>query len=455
MLQIYNSITKQKELFRPLEEGKVKLYVCGMTVYDFCHMGNARSFVVFDMVVRYLRVIGYDVLYVRNITDIDDKIIKRARENNESFESLTERFTDNLHVDLQKLGLIAPDIEPKATGHMVQIITMIEILIAKEHAYVAENGDVYFDTRSFADYGILAQQDLDEMRSGARVAVSDAKRDPLDFVLWKAAKEDEPSWDSPWGKGRPGWHIECSAMSTEYLGPQFDIHGGGADLQFPHHQNEVAQAQACGYKFANYWMHVGFLQINKKKMSKSLGNFFTLREVLKEYNPEVVHYFLLANHYRSPLDYAKDNLDVAYRALERLYIAMRDLPDVHVEKDTAFEKRFYAAMDDDFNVPEALAVLFDMARSINKLKAENALAEAAQVAALLRQLANILGLLTQTPEEFLQSDEDTSAIEALIAERQQARADKNWALADQVREKLDVLGVELEDGQHGTTWRKK
>jgi cysteinyl-tRNA synthetase len=459
MLTIYNSQTKNKELFQPLQTGKVQLYVCGSTVYDYCHLGHARMFTAFDLVVRYLRFRDYDVKYVRNITDIDDKIIARANENHETIQALTERFTQAMHDDLAKLGLLSPDQEPKATEFIQPIIEMISILIEKGYAYHADHGDVLYAVEKFKNYGQLAHKDLEHLQVGARVEVTEQKRNPLDFVLWKQAKPNEPSWDSPWGKGRPGWHIECSAMSTRCLAPHFDIHGGGGDLKFPHHENEVAQSEAAtGEKFVNYWMHVGFVQINKEKMSKSLGNFFTLRDVLQKYHPEILRYFMLASHYRSPINYSTESLELARGALERFYTSLRDVPVVAVVKGTEHERHFMQTMDDDFNTPEALAVLFDLTHEINRLKTEGMLEAAAQHAATLRYLAGVLGILQVDPREFLDTKEYLSQalileIETLIKQREQARSEKKWNEADRLRQQLSDKGVILEDSAAGTRWR--
>jgi cysteinyl-tRNA synthetase len=463
MLQIYNNLTKQKEPFKPIKAKQVGIYVCGLTPYDYCHVGNARISVVFDVVVRYLRARGFKVKHVRNITDIDDKIIKRANENKEYYQKLTERFINFMHEDEAALGVLPPDIEPRATEHMPQIIAMVQTLLDKGYAYLATNGDVYYDINKFKNYGKLAHQDLDNLRAGARVEVTDVKHDPLDFVLWKMSKPNEPAWDSPWGKGRPGWHIECSAMSTHYLGRNFDIHGGGADLVFPHHQNEIAQSEAAfDCKFVNIWMHVGYVQINQRKMAKSLGNFFTLREVLKLYHPETIRYFMLASHYRSPLNYSEQNLNHAQTALTRFYIALRDLPmDSRIRgnddqpANSTFAKRFYATMNDDFNTPEALAVLFDMVREINNLRNANKLDKAAELTATLKHLGSLLGLLQQDPEAFLHANLDKNKIEKLITSRNNARTNKDWAKADQIRDQLISMGVELEDTPKGTTWHLK
>ncbi len=460
MLQIYNSLTNKKETFKPLVDGEVKLYVCGMTVYDYCHLGHARVLVAFDVVNRFLQARGYNVNYVRNITDIDDKIIARANENGEEFLALTERFIDAMHEDEKALGVLSPTHEPKATDNIPQIIALIESLIEKGNAYQGGNGDVYFDVSSFPDYGKLSGRKIEDLRAGERVAVDNAKKDPLDFVLWKPAKPDEPQWDSPWGAGRPGWHIECSAMSMDLLGNNFDIHGGGHDLQFPHHENEIAQSESCtGEQFANFWMHNGFIRIDDEKMSKSLGNFFTIRDVLENYSPEAVRYFLLSSHYRSPLNYSTDSLDGAIAGLDRLYNTLRGLPEAEATRWSEYEDKFYAAMDDDFNTAEGLAALFDLARVVNKLEQTEGVEAAAPLGALLKKLGGILGLLQLDPDAWLQRDKsgdglDADAIEAKIQERIQAKADKNWALADGIRDELKAAGVTLEDKGPETIWRR-
>lgn len=460
MLQIYNSLTRKKEVFTPIEPGKVRMYVCGMTVYDLCHLGHARVLVVFDTVVRYMRYTGLDVTYVRNITDVDDKIIKRANEHGEAISALTERYIQAMHEDVAELGVLPPSQEPRATASMDDIIAMVETLVAKGHAYQADNGDVYYDVSTFDDYGQLSGKQLQDLRAGERVAVDEFKADPLDFVLWKAAKPDEPSWDSPWGPGRPGWHIECSAMSTCCLGNHFDIHGGGQDLQFPHHENEIAQSEAAtGEHFVNLWMHNGFVRINDEKMSKSLGNFFTVREILKLYQGEEIRYFVLASHYRSPLNFSDQLLDSARAALTRLYNSLRGISpadDVSAEDD--YSSRFEQAMNDDFNTPEAIAVLFDLASHINRARDQGNTDEAARLAAILKQLANVLGLLEADPDTYLKggaSASENEQIESLIQQRLQARADKNWAEADRIRDELHQLGIELEDKGGETIWRKK
>ena len=440
------------------------MYVCGMTVYDLCHLGHARVLVVFDAVTRYLRFSGYDVTYVRNITDIDDKIIARANENGEDFAVLTDRFIQAMHEDAAELGVLPPDEEPRATTSMQDIINMVQTLIDKGHAYTAKAeddapGDVYYDVSTFESYGKLSGKKLEDLRAGERVAVDERKDDPLDFVLWKAAKPGEPFWDSPWGKGRPGWHIECSAMSTCCLGNHFDIHGGGQDLQFPHHENEIAQSEAAtGETFVNLWMHNGFVRIDNEKMSKSLGNFFTVREILKLYKGEEIRYFVLASQYRSPLNYSDQLLDTARTALSRLYNTLRDLevPDEFDENDAAVET-FKQAMDDDFNTPEALAVIFDLANQVNRLREADADA-ASQKAAVLKKLANVLGLLEQDPVEFLQSGagegKDGTDIDALIDARNAARENKDWAEADRIRDELDAMGIVVEDKDGKTVWRR-
>ncbi len=461
MLQIYNTLTRKKEAFKPLVEGKVGLYVCGVTVYDLCHIGHARTYIGFDNIVRYLRFSGYDVTYVRNITDVEDKIIKRANENGEDPMALVERNIAEMYQDFDALSLLHPDIEPRVTTHMQEIIDMIVTLVEKEHAYVAASGDVLFDVTSFKDYGQLSGQNLEQLQAGSRVEVDDTKRNPLDFVLWKMAKPGEPSWTSPWGEGRPGWHIECSAMNAKELGAHFDIHGGGSDLAFPHHENEVAQSCcALDTPYVNYWIHTGMVQVDQEKMSKSLGNFFTIREVLEKYDAETTRYFLTSGQYRSQLNYSTDNLDQAKAALERIYTALRDVDvaqDFALDKQNPFVVEFCKAMDDDFNTPQALSVLFEIAKQLNVAKQE--LAENVnELAGTLKELGSLLGLLQQSPESFLQgsgNDDEVAEIEALIAQRNQARADKNWALADEARDKLNAMNIVLEDSAGKTTWRKK
>ncbi len=458
MLQIYNTLTRQKETFTPIQPGKVGLYVCGITVYDMCHMGHARTYLSFDMMVRYMRAKGLDVQYVRNITDVDDKIIKRANENGETPAQLTERTVAMMHEDFAAINLLMPDVEPRVTTHMDEIIDVIQRLVDKGHAYQASSGDVLFDVSTYEAYGKLSKQDLEQLNAGARVEVAAGKDDPLDFVLWKVAKPGEPAWQSPWGEGRPGWHIECSAMNHKHLGAHFDIHGGGSDLIFPHHENEVAQS-CCAFDtpYVNYWVHTGMVQVNDEKMSKSLGNFFTLRDVLKEYDGETLRYFMLTAHYRSQLNYTDDNLKQAKSALERLYTALRDVTPAKVElAESAYYARFTAAMDDDFNTPEAFSVLFELARELNKHKQDAD--KAAQLAGELVALGGILGLLQLSPEVFLQAgggdDEEVAKIEALIKQRNDARASKDWAAADAARNALTAMGIVLEDGAQGTTWRR-
>ena len=458
MLQLFNTKTRQKERFQPLVEGKVGLYVCGITVYDLSHMGHARTYLSFDVLVRYLRHLNFDVKYVRNITDVDDKIIARANANNESAEALTERTIGMMHEDFAALNLLEPDVEPRVTGHMSEIIDVIQRLIDKGFAYQAESGDVLFDVSKYNDYGKLSRQNLEQLQAGARVEVVQGKDDPLDFVLWKTAKPGEPSWTSPWGEGRPGWHIECSAMNHKHLGEHFDIHGGGSDLIFPHHENEVAQS-CCAFDtpYVNTWMHTGMVQVNDEKMSKSLGNFFTLRDVLAEHDAEILRFFLMSAHYRSQLSYSQDNIDQAKSALERLYTALRGV-DVNSVTDLSYGgylARFEAAMNDDLNVPEAYSVLFDLARDLNKQK-DNA-EEAGKLAAVLKGIGGILGFLQRDPEAFLQSggDDDAAEIEALIKARNDARAAKDWGAADAARDKLTAMGIVLEDGAQGTTWRRQ
>jgi cysteinyl-tRNA synthetase len=463
MLTIYNTLTRRKETFIPIEPGKVRMYVCGMTVYDYCHLGHARVMVVFDMVARWLRRSGYAVAYVRNVTDIDDKIIKRAAENGELIVTLTERFIDAMHEDERALGVLPPDIEPRATLSIDDMLDMIRTLEEKQLAYVGGNGDVFYAVSKFPGYGRLSGKNLEDLRAGERVDVDEAKRDPLDFVLWKSAKPGEPAWESPWGPGRPGWHIECSAMSTRCLGHHFDIHGGGMDLQFPHHENEIAQSEgATGETFVNVWMHNGFVRVNEEKMSKSLGNFFTVREILARYRPEVVRFFILNSHYRSPLNYCDENLDEANAALTRLYTALRGTASaVANDGADAYRERFDAAMNDDFNTPEAIAVLFELAREANRARGGEA-GEAAALAAAMKDLGGVLGLLQADPEDFLQAagaasgeGPDAAEIENLIQQRLAARKAKNWAEADRIRDALKDQGVVLEDGAGGTTWRRE
>ncbi|MDG6772799.1 cysteine--tRNA ligase [Thiomicrorhabdus sp. ZW0627] len=452
-LQIYNTETRQKETFTPIHPGKVGMYVCGVTVYDLCHIGHARVMVVFDTVVRHLRSLGYDVNYVRNITDIDDKIIKRALENGESIQELTKRMIAEMHADEASMNVLRPDMEPKATEYMDEIKHMIQTLIDKGFAYPAENGDVYFKVKSFKEYGRLSGKNLDELEAGSRVEVNEIKQDPMDFVLWKASKENEPAWDSNWGGGRPGWHIECSAMSTKCLGNHFDIHGGGMDLSFPHHENEIAQSEcATGEHYVNTWMHCGFVRIDDEKMSKSLNNFFTIREVLKMYHPEVIRYFLLASHYRSPVNYSQENLEAAKASVGRLYSAIEAVAPGEPVSGSKFETDFMDVMNDDFNTPKAMAILFDLAKEVNKQKD-------AGLSGLLVKLANQIGLLMEDAESYFKSQPSDSElgdeeIEALIEERKQARAEKNFARSDEIRDQLLEQGIELLDSAEGTTWRR-
>ena len=472
MTTIYNTLTRQKEPFTPIDPKNVRMYVCGMTVYDYCHLGHARVMVVFDMIARWLRKCGYPLTYVRNITDIDDKIIARAAENGETIGELTARFIQAMHEDADALGVLRPDIEPKATENIPQMIAMIETLIQNGKAYPAANGDVYYAVREFAAYGQLSGKSLDDLRAGERVEVDGFKRDPLDFVLWKAAKAGEPAWESPWGNGRPGWHIECSAMSENLFGDTFDIHGGGADLQFPHHENEIAQSvgatgHTCGHDHAQthhgqsiashvkYWLHNGFIRVDGEKMSKSLGNFFTIREVLKQYDPEVVRFFILRAHYRSPLNYSDAHLDDAKGALTRLYTTLKNTPAAEFdlsENANDYTRRFYAAMNDDFGTVEAVAVLFELAGEVNKTNDVH-------LAGCLKALGGIIGLLQRDPTEFLQGGAvsdglSNEEIEDLIAQRKQARADKNWAESDRIRDLLNEHKIILEDNAGGTTWRR-
>lgn len=477
MLKIYNTLAREKQVFTPIVAGKVGLYVCGMTVYDFCHLGHARVMVVFDAVSRWLRASGYEVTYVRNITDIDDKIIKRANENGETIAQLTQRFIDAMDEDSAKLGVIRPTIEPKATEFVDGMISMISALIDKGFAYIADNGDVFYSVNNFAGYGKLSGKSLEDLRAGERVEVDTHKKDPMDFVLWKSVKPNEPSWDSPFGgpnggKGRPGWHIECSAMSSQLLGKHFDIHGGGQDLQFPHHENEIAQSEAAHSEavrgeathshdgqpcqMVNYWMHNGFVRVDDEKMSKSLGNFFTIRTVLEQYDAEVVRFFILRAHYRSPLNYSDQHLDDAKAALNRLYTALRGLSveAVAIDWQQSQAASFKVAMDDDFNTPEALAVLFDLANEVNKTKS---LASAA----LLKALAGLIGLLQRDPDEYLQgqananiSADETLNVDQLIIQRNEAKQSKNFTEADRIRKLLADAGIILEDSPLGTTWRR-
>jgi len=474
MLQIYNTLTRQKETFKPIDPENVRLYVCGMTVYDLCHIGHARMLIVFDVVYRYLcEIYGeQQVTYVRNITDIDDNIINRANENGEVFTSLTARFIDEMNADAQALNIKSPDVEPLATGHMNEIIAMIETLIKKDFAYVSvkdkKSGDVFYDISKFDNYGALSGKKIDELRAGERVEIDTSKRNPYDFVLWKMAKPDEPSWDSPWGKGRPGWHIECSAMSTHCLGNHFDIHGGGMDLQFPHHENEIAQSEAAtGEKFANVWMHNGFVRIDDEKMSKSLGNFFTIREVLKKYDAEVIRFFILSSHYRSPVNYSDKHLDNARSSLTTLYNALRSVDvDINSEIESTIaeivesKRRFEQALNDDFNTSLAISELFNLSTALNNAKQGGDTAKALQLALQLKKLARVLGLLERDPEDYLKSSLSTDdlsqqQIEQLILQRDNAKKNKQWADADRIRDELNAQRVILEDSADGTKWRRE
>ncbi len=455
MLKIYNTLVRDKQAFVPIVPGQVRMYVCGMTVYDYCHLGHARVMVMFDVVQRWLRASGYVVTYVRNITDIDDKIIKRAQEKNETMAALTERFIQAMNEDAAALGVQKPDAEPRATEYVPGMLDMIGVLESRGYAYRAPDGDVNYAVRRFDGYGKLSGKSLEDLRAGERVAVGAAKDDPLDFVLWKHAKPGEPAWLSPWGAGRPGWHIECSVMSGALLGPHFDIHGGGQDLQFPHHENEIAQSEgAHGGTFVNYWMHNGFVRVDNEKMSKSLGNFFTVREILKKYNAEVVRFFIVRAQYRSPLNYSDAHLDDAKQALTRLYTALKGVAAVTVAIDWSHPvaARFQAALDDDFNTPEAVAVLFDLANELNKSRAP-------ADAGLLRALGGLLGLLQREPAAFLQGgpvqgEWTPERIDAEIAARTAAKQVKNFAEADRIRKDLLAAGIILEDGPTGTTWRR-
>jgi cysteinyl-tRNA synthetase len=461
LLKLYNTLSKKKESFKSIKPDEVNMYVCGMTVYDHCHMGHARVLVVFDLIVRHLRQQFKTVNYVRNITDIDDKIIKRALENKEDFQTLTKRFIGAMHEDEKALGVLPPDVEPKATDYIEQMLTMIKTLEDKDYAYKADNGDVYFSVRNFAEYGKLSGRQVDELQAGNRVEIDNYKRDPLDFVLWKSAKPDEPKWNSPWGEGRPGWHIECSAMSNELLGHKFDIHGGGFDLTFPHHENEIAQSEgANGCQFVNYWLHVGFIKINDEKMSKSLDNFFTIREVLKTYSGEVLRFFLISTHYRSPINFSDHNLNNAKVAITRLYTAVRDLEVSEAAMNEIvindnYEQKFMDALDDDFNTPMAIAVLFELSKEIN-LQRNQDLDRARGLAQHLKKLANYIGLLEQDVDVFFTQGVELSdeIIAQKIAQRNQARKDKNFVLSDEIRDELVDKGIVLEDKANETTWRR-
>ena len=457
MLKIYDTLVRRKRDFVPIEPGKVRMYVCGMTVYDYCHLGHARVMVAFDMVQRWLRASGFDLTYARNITDVDDKIIRRAAENGETIGELTRRFIAYMDEDAAALGVQKPDHEPRATQYIGGMLDMIKALQGKGLAYQAASGDINYSVRKFLGYGKLSGKTLDELRAGERVETDASKQDPLDFVLWKRAKEDEPSWKSPWGEGRPGWHLECSVMSSALLGAHFDIHGGGQDLQFPHHENEIAQSEgAHGGVFVNYWMHNGFVRIDDEKMSKSLGNFFTIREVLKLYDAEVVRFFILRAHYRSPLNYSDQHLDDAKGALTRLYTALNTVAaaEVVIDWNEPNAARFNDAMNDDFGTPDAMAVLFDLAGEVNRSRSE-------QTAGLLKALAGILGILQRQPADFLQGRSAAvgaapadEKIRSQIDARTAAKKAKNYAEADRIRKELLAAGIVLEDTPQGTTWRR-
>ena len=467
-LIIHNNLTGKKEIFVPIQENRIHVYVCGMTVYDYCHLGHARVMVGFDAIIRYLRYRGYEVKYVRNITDIDDKIIQRANELGESIETLTNRFIGFMNEDLEALSIQKPDHEPRATDYVTEIINLISILMHRGFAYLAENGDVYYRTRKFEEYGKLSCSNLDDLIAGARVDVGEQKEDPIDFVLWKHSKANEPKWDSPWGEGRPGWHIECSAMSMDLLGNHFDIHGGGMDLLFPHHENEIAQSEAAtGEKFVNYWMHNGYLQINAEKMSKSLKNFFTIREILdtdsdRERMGEVLRFFFLCSHYRSPLNYSEKNLENSKLGLRRIYVALQKAGQRGILAGSKFEDdiviKFHSAMDDDFNTPEAIAVIFDCVRRLNRALEKNDRTRAERLCSTLYRITNALGLIALTPERFLgleDKGEEIDRIQDLVKARAAARRERNWSKADQIRTELTELGVEIEDLADGTTnWRR-
>lgn len=467
-LNLYNTLTAQKQLFIPLIDNKVSMYVCGMTVYDYCHIGHARVMVGFDVIYRWLKQLGFDVTYVRNITDIDDKIINRAKENNESIFALTERFINAMHEDADKLGCLRPSHEPKATDYINQMQDLISKLQNNHLAYQGANGDVYYSVENFADYGKLSKRKLADMQAGAseRVETANDKKHPFDFVLWKSAKENEPDetkWQSPWGIGRPGWHIECSAMSTCCLGESFDIHGGGHDLQFPHHENEIAQSEgATGKTYANNWLHIGFVNVDGEKMSKSLGNFFTIRDVLKSFNAETIRFFIISSHYRSPINFSDTALKEAHTALSRLYHALKLFEDIQTNTtawQSDFGQEFSHAMNDDFNTAKAVSVLFSIASEINKAVKNNDLDSAKNFAVILKTLASVLNIAQLDPNEFLQSSVDENAlgeneILQLIEQRVHAKKDKNFALADQIRAELKAKGIELEDSRNGTSWRR-
>lgn len=464
MLQIYNTLTRQKEVFKPLKPNKISMYVCGITVYDYCHIGHARTSIAFDVIARFLRSQGWDLNFVHNITDIDDKIIRRANELGEKFDELTKRFIDAMHEDEKRLGILPPTVEPRATEFIGPIIEIVDTLIKKGHAYAASNGDVYYRVTSFDGYGKLSNKNIDELLAGARIEVDEIKEDARDFVLWKAAKAGEPSWESPWGHGRPGWHIECSAMAKKCCGDQLDIHGGGADLQFPHHENEIAQSEAAnGHSYVNYWMHVAPLRVDGVKMSKSLGNFFTIRDVLEKYHPEVVRFFLISSHYRSPINYSEESLIEARVGLERFYAALRDyssvtVPELHTLVDSPYYKAFIDAMNDDFNTRVALATMYDLVRELNSSQSDSKCAS--QLAGELKALGGILGVFRFDATEFLQSGNfdqiSSEQVELLINERIEAKKTKNYSRADEIRKQLTENGIVIEDAKDGTTkWRRE
>ncbi len=453
MIQIYNTLTRQKEVFKPLKKNEVNMYVCGMTVYDHCHLGHARALIVFDLIYRRLLDAGLQVNYVRNITDIDDKIIAKAKDANVDFSVITQEFIQSMNEDSSELNILPPKKQPKATESIEEMIQMISNLIAEEYAYIGKNGDVFFHISKFKEYGKLSKKTLEDLDPGSRVGLDENKINPLDFVLWKLSKPGEPSWKSPWGEGRPGWHIECSAMSTKYLGKSFDIHGGGQDLIFPHHENEIAQSECCNHqKMANYWVHNGFVNIDNEKMSKSLGNFFTIKKILEQFNGEVIRFFILKSHYRSPLNYSDTNLVDAENSLKKIYISLRDYNciEIAIDWNKPYLHNFKAALDDDFNSPKALAVIFELINKLNKNK-DQVLAN--EIFTILKKI----GLLKFTPEEFLKNpiNLDVNKIEELIKLRQQAKINKNFSQADQIRSEIESLGVVIEDSLGGTSWRKK
>lgn len=452
MLKIFNSLSKQKELFQALNPPQVKMYVCGVTVYDHCHLGHARCMVVFDMIARYLRHLGYDLQFVQNITDVDDKIIRKAIQEDVDYLDISQRYTDSMHQDAQALGVIGPDVEPKATEHINDMIEMITSLLAQDHAYVAPNGDVCFAVETFAEYGKLSRQNLEQLMSGIRIEVNETKRSPLDFVLWKQAKPSEPAWESPWGPGRPGWHIECSAMAKHHLGCHIDIHGGGLDLQFPHHENEIAQSESCNKtSFANFWMHVGLLQLNQEKMAKSTGNFLTIKDALVKYHPEVIKLFFLSSHYRSPLNFSSENLEQADKTLQRLYQTLKQIS-AKADIDSNWLAKFEQAMNDDFNTADAFAVIFDLNSEIHR-------SQNLDLIATLKYLLNILGLGQRPVLDILQFSREeglnTQEINAYIQARTTARLAKDYQKADDIRQLLLSKGIELEDSSQGTSWRRK